>query len=393
MNSDTILITGGGLSGLCLAQGLSRAGLRFRLYEPDTVIGSSDKAYRLRINAAGQEALARCLPVDLLYLLHRTASLADAEPRFVDADAAALALPDAANRGAGRSGLPDLCVDPRALRAILSCGLQSRVQYGHELRAFAECAGGVVTRFVNGAEIAGDLLVGSGCQDTLAFRHPVAAKTSRDAGSLSICGRTPATITNCAAIGRELCAGTTVVLAGDVIAAIDVITFGAPLPAIASQIVPDCRLHSIEDHFCWSLTISGGMGASPMPPDGSEDMLRTVVSSVRAWSPQLQAVFLNSDPASLSVQPSHRSEVDPSWTAPRAAFLGDAPLAVAPGNDWQTGLALQEAAELVEYIVRTRHAGAEMDMSAFRAAGRERAAVAAQLSHSISRDLAPMMAA
>jgi 2-polyprenyl-6-methoxyphenol hydroxylase-like FAD-dependent oxidoreductase len=78
MASKRVLIIGSGLGGLCLAQGLKRAGIPFSLFEQDDEIEPRGKGHCLRINAAGQDALARCLPVDLLYLLYQSATLADA---------------------------------------------------------------------------------------------------------------------------------------------------------------------------------------------------------------------------------------------------------------------------------------------------------------------------
>ena len=67
MRNQPILIAGGGLASLCLAHGLKRAGLPFAVYQPADAPHVHDTGYRLRIDAAGQEALARCLPIDLLY--------------------------------------------------------------------------------------------------------------------------------------------------------------------------------------------------------------------------------------------------------------------------------------------------------------------------------------
>ena len=62
-----ILIAGGGLGGLCLAQGLRKAGHTFEVFERDADL-SRKVGYRLHINADGGEALRACLPEDLFEL-------------------------------------------------------------------------------------------------------------------------------------------------------------------------------------------------------------------------------------------------------------------------------------------------------------------------------------
>jgi 2-polyprenyl-6-methoxyphenol hydroxylase-like FAD-dependent oxidoreductase len=59
-----ILIAGGGLSGLALAQGLVKEGHTCEVFERDTD-DSRQIGYYLTMNADGGEALRRCLPEDL----------------------------------------------------------------------------------------------------------------------------------------------------------------------------------------------------------------------------------------------------------------------------------------------------------------------------------------
>src|ERR1700691_5538079 len=64
-----VLIAGGGLSGLCLAQGLVANGVSCTVFERDPDLRRRT-GYRITINGDGGDALQRCLPADLyeLYL-------------------------------------------------------------------------------------------------------------------------------------------------------------------------------------------------------------------------------------------------------------------------------------------------------------------------------------
>ena len=65
-----VLIAGGGLSGLCLAQGLLKDGHTCEVFERDADL-SRKRGYYLHMNADGGEALRRCLPGDLFELYAR----------------------------------------------------------------------------------------------------------------------------------------------------------------------------------------------------------------------------------------------------------------------------------------------------------------------------------
>jgi len=83
MQDFHVVIIGAGLGGLCLAQGLKRAGISFDVYERDAAPDSRLQGYRIRIDAEGQRALAACLPLELFALFRATASLNASSGRFV----------------------------------------------------------------------------------------------------------------------------------------------------------------------------------------------------------------------------------------------------------------------------------------------------------------------
>ena len=66
-----VLIAGGGLSGLALAQGLIKDGHTCEVFERDAD-DTRKIGYYLHMNADGGEALRRCLPADLFELYAQT---------------------------------------------------------------------------------------------------------------------------------------------------------------------------------------------------------------------------------------------------------------------------------------------------------------------------------
>ena len=61
-----VAVAGAGVGGLCLAQGLLKAGLEVAVYERDQALDAGGQGYRLHLDAA--PALRACLPPDLYEL-------------------------------------------------------------------------------------------------------------------------------------------------------------------------------------------------------------------------------------------------------------------------------------------------------------------------------------
>lgn len=61
-----ILIIGGGLAGLSLAQALKRSSIPFHVYERDASLAARAQGYRIRINSEGSSALEALLSPSML---------------------------------------------------------------------------------------------------------------------------------------------------------------------------------------------------------------------------------------------------------------------------------------------------------------------------------------
>jgi len=61
-----VLVIGAGLGGLCLAQGLRKAGVEVAVYERDAGLALRMQGHRIHIDSRGEQALCECLPFSLL---------------------------------------------------------------------------------------------------------------------------------------------------------------------------------------------------------------------------------------------------------------------------------------------------------------------------------------
>ena len=67
-----VIIIGGGIGGLTLAQGLKRSGVGVAVYERDRTPSARLQGYRVHISPGGSRALHECLPPHLCDAFDRT---------------------------------------------------------------------------------------------------------------------------------------------------------------------------------------------------------------------------------------------------------------------------------------------------------------------------------
>ena len=67
-----VVIIGGGIGGLTLAQGLKKSGVSAAVYERDRTRTDRVQGYRVHINPTGSLALHECLPAPLFETFTRT---------------------------------------------------------------------------------------------------------------------------------------------------------------------------------------------------------------------------------------------------------------------------------------------------------------------------------
>ena len=155
-----ILIIGGGLGALCLAHGLSKAGLSFRVFERDADASWRPQGYRLRINGDGANALKETLTPELWERFEKTccsAELGETDINAVDGSIMA----SRAGGGPAMRGMKPYTCDRKVLRDILLSGLEEKTSYGKELARYEIVAEGVIAYFKDGTTAHGRFLVGA----------------------------------------------------------------------------------------------------------------------------------------------------------------------------------------------------------------------------------------
>ncbi|KAF3215916.1 hypothetical protein TWF106_008603 [Orbilia oligospora] len=161
--SDRVIIIGGGLAGLALAQGLQKADppIPFHIFERDTSATYRAQGYRIRIWGDGADALKHLLPEHLWTAFEATcAQLADGA-RKLDAltnEVGEMAIP----KGALPSGTP-YNADRATLRSVLLAGLEDKISFGKVFEGYEvdKNTGAVSVQFADGTVEKGRILVGA----------------------------------------------------------------------------------------------------------------------------------------------------------------------------------------------------------------------------------------
>jgi len=82
-NPFHVVIIGGGIGGLTLAQGLNKSGVSVAVYERDGTSTDRVQGYRVHINPTGSVGLHECLPLHLFDAFVRTCGKPSNGIRFV----------------------------------------------------------------------------------------------------------------------------------------------------------------------------------------------------------------------------------------------------------------------------------------------------------------------
>ncbi|MEO2215615.1 FAD-dependent monooxygenase [Chromobacterium vaccinii] len=341
---SSVIIVGAGIGGLCLAQGLERAGVEFEVLEADAGPQVRDQGYRLRIDAMGQRALRQCLPPDL-FELFRASCAVSGPARFVDPQLNPLPgrRPEnwRENAGAGQAD-GDLSADRQVLRDILSHGLAARIRWGRRAREFERDGDGIIVRCADGAEHRAGLVVAADGLHSPLRRQWLPQAEPEAIGALNLYGKAPL-----AGVDPAMLAGPTVVFADGFTLVAEPMRFRAPMETLAALHAPDCRLGPADDYVYWALF--GRMeclGGSLSDEEAGESVRRRVADAARGLHPSLSALLARTAPETIKGRAVRMASHVPMWPSGRLTALGDAIHAMSPAGGVGANTALADAAAL-----------------------------------------------
>lgn len=348
MSDLHVLVTGAGLGGLALAQGLRRAGIAVTVVERDPSLTARRQGYRLHIDAEGRDALVRVLPPASAELFLATAGVP--APRFTVLDHR---LEHVMTQEAG--GMPrDLAVDRLVLRRILLAGVEDRVVFGKELLRFAEHDGGVTAFFTDGSRTRCDVLVGADGIGSAVRRRYLPHARIVDTGVWQLYGAVPLD-EHTGPLFDEHMRGIFTVISGPDAALLGVapVEFPERPDEAAARLAPDVPLPPVADYVTCSLAARSdrfGRPEAELRATSGAELHSIMAAAVRTWHPRVREIVSRCDPASLFALPLRSSVPVPPWTTTRVTLLGDAIHAMSPAAGAGACMALRDAARLTDAL-------------------------------------------
>ena len=157
-----VVIIGGGIGGLTLAQGLKKSGVSVAVYERDRTRTDRVQGYRVHINPTGSLALRECLPQHLFEAFIRTCGKPSGAIRFMTEQMKPLLTLSFATspEQAGDEAAKHRSVSRISLRQVLLSGLDDVVHFDKTFVRYEEGpAGRIVAHFEDGSSAEGDVLI------------------------------------------------------------------------------------------------------------------------------------------------------------------------------------------------------------------------------------------
>ncbi|HXP18941.1 MAG TPA: NAD(P)/FAD-dependent oxidoreductase [Streptosporangiaceae bacterium] len=352
--SVRVLIAGGGVGGLSLAQGLRREHVEVAVFERDPAAVARGQGYRLRIDAQGDDALAACLPDDLFELYRATSNRPYMSRGNAFDDQLNLIFSAGVAPGPFDPAKASTAVNRLTLRQVLLAGLDDVVHFGHELVHVERSGTGVLARFASGASAEGDVLVGADGINSAVRRQLLPHASMIDTGLRAVYGHATLDTEMLALLPGSLFGGTSSILGpGQLTMALGTFQPSRPLGEAAAQIAPYARLDPVPDYMKWTLVAPTGSFALPEHELWDADpvtLTRLAAQMTQGWHPAIRGLLARSDASITFFLAIRSARPVAAWPPGRVTMLGDAIHATTPVGGTGANVALRDAALLTRCL-------------------------------------------
>jgi 2-polyprenyl-6-methoxyphenol hydroxylase-like FAD-dependent oxidoreductase len=370
-----VLIVGAGIGGLCLAQGLKRAGVDVAVYERNRARTDWLQGYRIHISPHGSRSLHECLAPELWEAFVATAGSPTAGFGFLDEQLKQLLFMDGELIGAAGAGPEEShhAISRITLRQVLLAGLDDVVRFDKEFTGYERTPDGRVTAsFADGTSATGDVLVAADGANSRERGQYLPGARRIDTGVTNVVGKLPLNEETRAWLPARLTSSVNNVMPPGPCSMFVALWEGdrqrqAAVPAgiggndEAAELHPGMLFDNTQDYLFWGL--AGRTGAYPAGAleraDGAE--LRGVVGElIRGWHPGLRRLVAESDASTVApVAIRSMAPVEP-WQTTNVTLIGDAIHNMTPMAGIGANTALRDASLLCRKLVAVDRGEAEL---------------------------------
>lgn len=345
-----VIVVGGGIGGLCLAQGLSRAGVEVAVYERDRTPTAREQGYRLHINPTGSRALRACLPGELWEVLVATAGDPGRGFGFFDERLRPLVMvEDEIVTGGLRE---DHAVSRLTLRQILLAGLEGTVAFGKEFVGYTP-GERVTAHFADGSSVTGDLLVGADGAGSRVRRQFLPGSDRVATGAVGVGGKLELTGATRAWLPERTTQGMNVTIGPRHFLFTAVFHRRRKPDEAREQLGDRVRAAGLDagplfagmedrDYVLWAFVTRerGRRG----------DLKSFVGEAIRNWHPLLRRMVSETAPETVQAFSLRASVPVPAWAPGNVTLLGDAIHSMPPTGGVGGNTALRDAALLSRLV-------------------------------------------
>ena len=363
-----VIVIGGGIGGLTLAQGLKKAGVSVALYERDSTPTGRLQGYRVHINPTGCRALHECLPPHLFDAFQRTCGKPSNGIRFVTEQMKPLLALDfaepervaqstvAQDTAANDSVAQHRSVSRITLRRVLLCGLEHAVHFGKSFVRYQELpTGRVRAHFEDGTTAEGDVLVAADGGGSRVRRQFLPHAERIDTGIVAIAGKVFLDAQSRARMAPDLQNRLTLVagmggysffVAPQEIDGVAAAGFGGnDDPATAGG-----HFDNTRSYLMWAFGARREkLGLGPDAELLAGEPLRGVAlraMAARSWDERLQTLVRLADVDTINAIAIRTSRPIAAWPTRRVTLIGDAIHAMTPYQGIGANIALKDAVRL-----------------------------------------------
>lgn len=379
-----ILVIGGGVGGLCLANGLRQSGVSVAVYERTrTGTDWQQQGYRIHISPHGARALHSCLSPRQWDDFVATAGTRSAGFAFLDEQLRDLLFfPRTLVTGAEPNPLASHhSVSRIMLRRVLLGSLDGAVHMGKEFTRYEQAPDGQISAFfADGTSATGDVLVGADGTNSRVRQQYLPDAHRADLGILAIAGKLQLTDETRAWLPERLYDSVTNILPRR-----DSFMFTAVWEGDQRRLdtgdsgEPGSLPDNTRDYLFWVYAARRSAYRAKPAADGAA-LRDTALSMIDRWHPALRRLVGETDPATIGLVVIRAMAPVQPWPSSRITLLGDAIHNMTPMAGIGANTALQDASLLRDKLAAAGPESLVTAIGEFEAAMRDYGFAAVRLS-------------
>ncbi|RUS19675.1 FAD dependent oxidoreductase [Endogone sp. FLAS-F59071] len=340
-----VIIIGGGMSGLCLAQGLKMANINFELFERDKSKVDRLQGYRITLRKEGVSALKECLPPKLFSnVLTKDQYQGPEKP-------AMMFLTEQMSEMVRFAVSEDEEQNPISriiLRKILLEGLDDYVRFDKRfLRYELSDDGKTVTAFFHdGTSASGNLLVAADGANSVVRSQMLPHAKRIETGVLAVASKLAISPETKDLVPEILRLGPALVM-GPTGQTMFLATYYPPRDLVAAFSAEDTIPYAM-----WSVFMKAHKWPFNLAQMNAEQQLEEVKLQVKTWHPMLRDLVAHANlesVACINIKTSVRVE---PWESGRVTFVGDSIHSMTPYRGTGGNQALRDAANLCAVLIK-----------------------------------------